>query len=62
MPVIINDFQIVVDPPEGPKQRGVGADADAGQQAAAAPPKMKPEEITTVACVNRDRMERVRAD
>ncbi len=61
MPVIINDFQIVVEPPEGPKQRGVGGD-DAGQQAAPPPTPMKPEEITTVACVNRDRMERVRAD
>jgi hypothetical protein len=60
MPVIINDFQIVVEPPEGPA-RGVAA-ADAGQEAAAPPPPMKPEEITTVACVNRERMERVRAD
>jgi hypothetical protein len=61
MPVIINDFQIVVEPSEGPKQRGGGGD-DAGQQAAPPPPSMKPEEITSVACVNRDRMERVRAD
>lgn len=60
MPVIINDFQIVVDPPETPK-RGVTAD-DAGQQAAPPPTPMKPEEINTVACVNRERMERVRAD
>lgn len=60
MPVIINDFQIVVEPPEGPT-RGVAAD-DAGQQAAPPPPQMKPEEINTVACVNRDRMERLRAD
>jgi hypothetical protein len=60
MPVIINDFQIVVEPPEGPK-RGVTAD-DAGAQAAPPPPQLKPEEINTVACVNRERMERVRAD
>ena len=59
MPVIINDFQIVVDPPEGPKRSVL----DEGQQPAPpAPPQMKPEEITTVACVNRERMERVRAD
>ncbi|MET0621744.1 MAG: hypothetical protein ABW250_02080 [Pyrinomonadaceae bacterium] len=60
MPVIINDFQIVVEPPEKPKQRGDGDDA--AQQAAPPPTKMKPEEITAVACVNRERMERVRAD
>lgn len=60
MPVIINDFQIVVEPPEGPATRGGGGDA--AQQAAPPPPQMKPEEITAVACVNRERMERVRAD
>ena len=59
MPVIINDFQIVVEPPEEPNRGGAG---DAGQQAAPEPPKMKPEEITAVACVNRERMERLRAD
>lgn len=60
MPVIINDFQIVVEPPEEPKQRGVVDDA--GREAAPPPARMKPEEMTAVACVNRDRMERVRAD
>ncbi|MCA1614973.1 MAG: hypothetical protein LC795_15240 [Acidobacteria bacterium] len=59
MPVIINDFQIVVEPPEGPARGNPG---DVAPQAAPPPPQMKPEEITTVACVNRDRMERVRAD
>lgn len=59
MPVIINDFQIVVEPPEGPAR---GDAADAAQQPAPPPTQMKPEEMTTVACVNRDRMERVRAD
>ena len=59
MPVIINDFQIAVEPPEG-QTRGNPGDMPA--QAAPPPPQVKPEEITTVACVNRDRMERVRAD
>jgi hypothetical protein len=57
MPVIINDFQIVVEPPPERQTRSI---LDEGQQPA--PPPMKPEELTTVACVNRERMERVRAD
>lgn len=61
MPVIINDFQIMVEPPPERQTRG-GVTAEAEQQAPPASPKMKPEEVTAVACVNRERMERVRAD
>ena len=60
MPVIINDFQISVEPP--PEQQTRGNPGDMPPQAPPPPPQMKPEEITAVACVNRDRMERVRAD
>ncbi len=60
MPVIINDFQIVVEPPPEAQTRSI---LDEGQQPQPpAPQKMKPEEITAVSCVNRERMERVRAD
>jgi hypothetical protein len=58
MPVIINDFQITVEPPPAPQARGGGEEAEQQQQAS----KLTPDEITAVACVNRDRMERLRAD
>jgi hypothetical protein len=59
MPVIINDFQIMVEAaPEGQSRGG----ADETPQPPPQPQKVKPEEVTSVACVNRERMERVRAD
>jgi hypothetical protein len=59
MPVIINDFQIMVE--SAPKEQARGG-GDEASQTPTPPPKVKPEEITSVACVNRERMERVRAD
>jgi hypothetical protein len=59
MPVIINDFQITVEPPAQPQTRGGGGEAE---QPPPPPPKMMPDEINAVSRVNRERMERVRAD
>ena len=59
MPVIINDFDIMTDSTEPPPSRGAGADEPAGE---AKPPQFRPEEITQVVRVSRERMERVRAD
>jgi hypothetical protein len=58
MPVIINDFEIEVEPTPPPQSRG----GDSGEQSPASSSKLKPEEITTVMRVSRERMERVRAD
>jgi hypothetical protein len=59
MAVIINDFEIEVEPPQQPQARGGGGSGDkpSGQQS-----KLKPEQVTTVMRVNQERMERVRAD
>ncbi|HEX8281808.1 MAG TPA: hypothetical protein VF588_00400 [Pyrinomonadaceae bacterium] len=60
MPVIINEFEVMVEPPPERQTRSI---LDEGQAPPPpAPSKMKPEEINAVACVNRERMERVRAD
>ncbi|HYY96680.1 MAG TPA: hypothetical protein VE713_19400 [Pyrinomonadaceae bacterium] len=62
MPVVINDFEIVVAPPAS-GTRGGGGD-DAGEQSGAGKPQpsVTPEEIILVEQVHRERMERVRAD
>ena len=60
MPVIINDFQIDVEPAPQSQTRG-GGDSDEQQQQSA-PSKVKPEDVTSILKVNRERMERLRAD
>jgi hypothetical protein len=62
MPVVINDFEIVVAPPAS-GARG-GGDGGAGEQSGAEKPQpaLRPEEIILVEQVHRERMERVRAD
>ena len=59
MPVIINDFDIMTDSTEPPPRRGAGADEQAPQ---GKPPQLRPEDIKQVVLINRERMERVRAD
>lgn len=57
MPIIINDFEIVVDPPSS------GRSAETGeQQTPQAAPPPGPEEIVQVVEVHEGRMRRVRAD
>ncbi|HEV2761446.1 MAG TPA: hypothetical protein VGV38_00530 [Pyrinomonadaceae bacterium] len=59
MPIIINEFEIVVEPPEKPT-RGGGED----EQPAAAPEPLllRPYEIADALRVRFERLERVRAD
>jgi hypothetical protein len=59
MPIQINEFEIMVDEPAAPKARGGGDSGESAPQAAA---KIKPEEIVYTTRVNRERMERLRAD
>lgn len=59
MPVIINDFQIEVEPQPQSQARGVGGAEDAEP---ASPSKPRPEEITAVVRLSCERVERVRAD
>jgi len=63
MPVVINDFEIVVAPPAS-GTRGGGGGGGAGEQSGAEKPQpaLTPEEIILVEQVHRERMERVRAD
>ncbi|MDT5296265.1 MAG: hypothetical protein QOJ76_3145 [Acidobacteriota bacterium] len=56
MAVIINDFEIEVEASQPSQSRG------GGEQSSPQQSKSKPEEITSVVHVNRERMERVRAD
>jgi hypothetical protein len=58
MAVIINDFQIDIEPPPQSQTRGDSS----SDQAPAQGSTLKPEEIKTVITVNQQRMERVRAD
>jgi hypothetical protein len=58
MAVIINDFEIEVEAAQPPQSRGSGGGDDSSSQQS----KSKPDEITSVVRVNRERMERVRAD
>ena len=59
MPVVINDFEIVVEPPtKGTSARGSGA----GEESPPPQSMLKPEDIILVEQLHRERMERVRAD
>lgn len=60
MPVIINDFDIMAEPPEPPPIRGTRPDEPEPQTPSA--PMLRPEDIKRVMQLNRERMERVRAD
>jgi hypothetical protein len=64
MPVVINDFEIVVAPPASGTRSGGGDGGGAGEQSGAEKPQpaLTPEEIILVEQVHRERMERVRAD
>jgi hypothetical protein len=56
MPIVINEFEVVVDPPPSQPR---GADEPAqGEQAQA----MRPDEMITVMQVHEARVQRVRAD
>jgi hypothetical protein len=60
MPVIINDFEIEVEPQQHQPQsqsRGDGAEQSSSQSST-----LNPEDVTSVMRVNRERIERVRAD
>jgi hypothetical protein len=59
MPVIINDFEIEVEQPQQQPSRGDGAGESSEQQQ---PPQSKPEVTTSVVRLQRERIERVRAD
>lgn len=61
MPVIINDFDIMTDSTEPPPTRST-ANPDEPEPLPAASPHLRPDEITQIARVHRERMERVRAD
>ncbi|MDT7689989.1 MAG: hypothetical protein QOJ70_3220 [Acidobacteriota bacterium] len=59
MPVIINDFEIEVEPQPQPQSRG----NDGGrEQPSSQASSLSPEDVTSVMRVNRERIERVRAD
>lgn len=60
MPVIINEVEIKVEEPPATQARG-GGNAEQPPPASS-PSKIKPEEIHAVMRVNRERMERLRAD
>lgn len=58
MPIVINEFEVLVEPP--PRQRST---PDENRQAESAQPHpLRPEHIVEVMRVHYDRMERVRAD
>jgi hypothetical protein len=61
MPVIINDFEIVVEPPPTPQPARGGGGEEGGSQPTPQP-TLRPEDITLVMQVHRERVERVRAD
>lgn len=58
MPIVINEFEVQVEPPSQPPARGGGA----AEQPQPPPQKVRPDEVTSVMRVNRERVERVRAD
>lgn len=60
MPVIINDFDIMTDSTEPPPTRGTGDPNEPETETKT--PHLRPKEIVLVVRVNRERMERVRAD
>jgi len=56
VPVVINEFEIVVEPPE--PQRGAGEE----QAEPPAPNPLRPEDILAAVRVHEERMRRLRAD
>jgi hypothetical protein len=56
MPIVINDFEIVVEPPKKP-QEGAKAETAEGQP----PPNLRPSDITQILRRERERKDRVRA-
>lgn len=60
MPVIINDFDIMAEAPEPAPIRGTRPDEPEPQTPST--PLLRPEDIKRVMLINRERMERVRAD
>jgi hypothetical protein len=59
MPIVINEFEINVEPRETTARGGGGEEQPAAQQAAA---KLKPQEINAVVRLQQERIERLRAD
>jgi len=57
MPIIINEFELVVDPPPSPKPGSPGPEAPAAPAEA-----LRPDEIGAVMQVMEERRQRVRAD
>jgi len=57
MPVIINDFEIVVEPPEKP-----GPTEGAGESSPDNAPTIRPDDLVRVMQLHDERMARVRAD
>jgi hypothetical protein len=60
MPVVINDFEIVIEPP--PQQQRPRGEEDERPQPEQPQPPLRPEDVTQVLEVHRERMERLRAD
>ena len=54
MPIVINEFEIIVEPPQQTAHQAPDASAD--------PASLSPEEITAVMKVQEERLQRVRAD
>ena len=59
MPIVINEFEIDVEPQEATARGGGGEEPPPAQQAAA---KVKPQEINLVVRLQQERVERLRAD
>ena len=59
MPIVINEMEIEVEATPQPQTRGGGDSEATAQQGAQT---VAPEQVLLVARVNRERMERVRAD
>jgi hypothetical protein len=57
MPIVINEFEIVIDPPPSSKP-----DTAAPQSRDEQPPALRPDEIAAVMQVREERQQRVRAN
>jgi hypothetical protein len=58
MPVIINDFEIIAEPPPAPQAAGPAQSATESAQ----PPALHPEDVVRIERHEQQRRERVRAD
>ena len=58
MPVIINDFEIIAEPPPAPQVAGPGQPTAEPAQ----PPALHPEDVVRIARHEQQRRERLRAD